>query len=121
MPVYTVTFKARKVGSIGAFEDIIECARTESKTQAIENVFDSLHEQGFETLNCVSVLSENELDEKASRESAFANFAAFKSRGACDCRKGFERDNCSKCEGAGVRIDFVKLRSISTNKDAEGK
>ncbi len=29
----------------------------------------------------------------------------------CTCRKGIDRDNCSKCECTGWVIDFVKIRA----------
>lgn len=28
----------------------------------------------------------------------------------CGCKKGMQRDNCSACEGTGLRIDFAKIR-----------
>jgi len=32
----------------------------------------------------------------------------------CFCRKGIERDNCSACEGIGMKIDFKKIREMPT-------
>lgn len=29
----------------------------------------------------------------------------------CNCKPGIERDNCPKCEGTGMRIDFAAIRA----------
>jgi len=30
---------------------------------------------------------------------------------ACHCKRGVERDNCSRCEGTGEVIDFAAIRA----------
>jgi hypothetical protein len=29
----------------------------------------------------------------------------------CSCKKGVQRDNCAKCEGTGMVIDFNAIRN----------
>lgn len=33
----------------------------------------------------------------------------------CGCTKGVERDNCSRCEGTGMVIDFRAIRARTQN------
>ena len=33
-----------------------------------------------------------------------------KTGATCSCRKGMERDNCPRCEGTGMVIDFARIR-----------
>ena len=34
----------------------------------------------------------------------------------CSCKKGIERDNCARCEGTGMQIDFKKIREQNAPK-----
>lgn len=34
-----------------------------------------------------------------------------KTGAACSCRPGSQRDNCQRCEGTGMVIDFAKIRA----------
>lgn len=42
-----------------------------------------------------------------------------KTGAACSCRPGVQRDNCSRCEGAGQVINFVAIRARRNTPKAE--
>jgi hypothetical protein len=120
MPVYNVIFEARKSGSIGAFSRIMTAVFSESKGMATVDAFDKLHAEGYETLGCLEVLSENEVDRLAEIERGQAALIKYKAENACGCKRGEMRDNCPACEGTGVKINFAAIRSVAIAK-AEGK
>jgi hypothetical protein len=49
MQTYKVTYSARKEGAIGVFYPVDVAVEAESDTDAIEEAFDQLHRDGYET------------------------------------------------------------------------